>query len=46
MVFHDKTLSELAARKPADMSQLEAVPGIGPSKLGRYGEALLQLLAL
>jgi ATP-dependent DNA helicase RecQ len=45
MVFHDKTLSELAARKPADRSQLEAVPGIGPSKLDRYGEALLQLLA-
>jgi len=45
MVFHDKTLSELASRKPADRSQLEAVPGIGPSKLDRYGEALLQILA-
>jgi ATP-dependent DNA helicase RecQ len=45
MVFHDKTLSELASRRPADMSQLEAVPGIGPSKLDRYGEALLQILA-
>ena len=45
MVFHDKTLNELAARKPADRSQLEAVPGIGPSKLDRYGEALLQILA-
>ena len=45
MVFHDKTLSELASRRPADRSQLEAVPGIGPSKLDRYGEALLQILA-
>jgi ATP-dependent DNA helicase RecQ len=45
MVFHDKTLSELAARKPTDLSQLEAIPGIGPSKLGRYGQALLQILA-
>jgi ATP-dependent DNA helicase RecQ len=45
MVFHDKTLNELASRKPADRSQLEAVPGIGPSKLDRYGEALLQILA-
>ena len=44
MVFHDKTLGELASRKPADRSQLEAVPGIGPSKLDRYGEALLQIL--
>jgi ATP-dependent DNA helicase RecQ len=45
MVFHDRTLNELAARKPADRSQLEAVPGIGPSKLDRYGEALLQILS-
>jgi ATP-dependent DNA helicase RecQ len=45
MVFHDRTLNELAARKPADRSQLEAVPGIGPSKLARYGEALLQILS-
>ncbi|HZK72661.1 MAG TPA: HRDC domain-containing protein, partial [Clostridia bacterium] len=45
MVFHDKTLSELASRRPADLSQLEAVPGIGPSKLDRYGPALLQILA-
>jgi ATP-dependent DNA helicase RecQ len=45
MVFHDKTLSELASRRPADLSQLEAIPGIGPSKLDRYGAALLQVLA-
>jgi ATP-dependent DNA helicase RecQ len=44
MVFHDKTLSELAARRPLDLSQLETVPGIGPSKLDRYGAALLQIL--
>src|SRR5487761_1668503 len=36
MVFHDKTLSELAARRPTDRSQLEAVPGVGPAKLARY----------
>jgi ATP-dependent DNA helicase RecQ len=44
MVFHDRTLNELAARRPADLVQLEAVPGIGPSKLDRYGEALLEIL--
>jgi ATP-dependent DNA helicase RecQ len=44
MVFHDRTLNELAARRPADLVQLEAVPGIGPSKLERYGEALLEIL--
>jgi ATP-dependent DNA helicase RecQ len=45
MVFHDRTLGELAARRPSDLSQLEAVPGIGPSKLNLYGEALLEILA-
>jgi ATP-dependent DNA helicase RecQ len=44
MVFHDKTLTELAARRPADLAQLASVPGIGPSKLERYGAALLQIL--
>ena len=45
MVFHDKTLTELASRKPADLSQLGTVPGIGPSKLDRYGAALLEVIA-
>ncbi|HEY2596871.1 MAG TPA: ATP-dependent DNA helicase RecQ [Candidatus Dormibacteraeota bacterium] len=45
MVFHDKTLTELAARKPADLAQLGTVPGIGPSKLDRYGPALLQVIS-
>ena len=45
MVFHDKTLSELASRRPANLVQLGAVPGVGPSKLDKYGEALLHILA-
>jgi superfamily II DNA helicase RecQ len=45
MVLHDRTLNELSARRPADLAQLEAVPGIGPSKLDQYGKALLELLA-
>jgi ATP-dependent DNA helicase RecQ len=45
MVFHDRTLNELAARRPADLHELEAVPGIGPSKLDLYGQALLEILA-
>jgi ATP-dependent DNA helicase RecQ len=44
MVFHDKTLTELASRRPVDLAQLASVPGIGPSKLDRYGAALLQIL--
>jgi ATP-dependent DNA helicase RecQ len=45
VVLHDKTLTELAARRPADLHELQALPGIGPSKLDRYGQALLEILA-
>jgi len=44
VVFHDSTLTELAARRPADLIELEALPGIGRSKLDRYGKALLEIL--
>jgi ATP-dependent DNA helicase RecQ len=44
VVFHDRTLNELAARRPADLLELEAVPGIGRSKLDRYGQALLEII--
>ena len=44
IVFSDKVLWELAARKPADEAELLAVPGVGPAKLARYGEAFLSLL--
>ena len=45
VVFHDKTLTEMAAHRPTDRRGLEALPGIGPSKLDKYGEALLEILA-
>jgi ATP-dependent DNA helicase RecQ len=45
IVFHDKTLTEIAARRPADMAEMEAVPGVGPAKLSQYGPALLELIA-
>src|ERR1700674_765786 len=45
IVFHDRTLNELAARRPRDLVELEALPGIGRSKLDRYGQALLEIIA-
>jgi len=45
VVFHDRTLVELAARRPADMEELSGVGGIGAAKLERYGEELLAVLA-
>jgi ATP-dependent DNA helicase RecQ len=44
-VLTDRTLVELARRRPADRRSLLAVPGIGPGKLERYGDAFLALLA-
>jgi ATP-dependent DNA helicase RecQ len=45
VVFHDRTLLELASRRPTSRSQLAMVGGIGAAKLERYGEALLEVLA-
>jgi ATP-dependent DNA helicase RecQ len=44
VIFHDRTLAEVAASRPRDLAGLRQVPGIGPAKLSAYGEALLALL--
>jgi ATP-dependent DNA helicase RecQ len=45
VVFHDRTLQELAALRPANLHALAEVGGIGAAKLERYGSALLEVLA-
>jgi ATP-dependent DNA helicase RecQ len=45
VVFHDRTLLELATRRPSDRSELMGVSGIGAAKLERYGEALLAVIS-
>jgi ATP-dependent DNA helicase RecQ len=44
VVFHDRTLVELAARRPAQLNDLAQVSGIGAAKLERYGEAVLAVI--
>jgi ATP-dependent DNA helicase RecQ len=44
VVFHDRTLLELAARQPASLAELGQVSGIGSAKLDRYGEAVLAVI--
>ena len=44
VVFHDRTLLEIAARLPADLEALSQVSGVGAAKLERYGQAVLQVL--
>jgi ATP-dependent DNA helicase RecQ len=44
VIFHDKTLTAIAATHPRDLDTLSAIDGIGAKKLERYGQALLELL--
>ncbi|MFN8178378.1 MAG: DNA helicase RecQ [bacterium] len=44
VVFADRTLLEIAARRPASLAQLALVHGIGQSKLQRYGEIVLEVV--
>jgi DNA helicase-2/ATP-dependent DNA helicase PcrA len=46
VVFHNSTLAEIAGRKPRDLAELSAVPGVGPTKLDRYGDEVLAVLAV
>jgi ATP-dependent DNA helicase RecQ len=45
VVFHDRTLVEIAARRPSDLGELGQVSGVGAAKLERYGTAVLALLS-
>ena len=45
VIFHDSTLREIAAARPASLSELARVQGVGEAKLTRYGEAMLAAVA-
>jgi ATP-dependent DNA helicase RecQ len=44
VVFHDSTLSAIAVARPASLAALLRVPGVGDSKLRKYGEEVLDVL--
>ena len=44
VIFHDATLLEMVRRRPKDLAELGRIPGIGKSKLDRYGETFLAVL--
>ena len=44
VVFHDSTLATIAERRPSSPAELRTVPGIGPTKLDRYGEDVLAVV--
>ncbi|MEU4439902.1 ATP-dependent DNA helicase UvrD2 [Micromonospora sp. WMMC264] len=45
VVFTDATLTALAERKPGRTEELVAIAGIGPRKVGLYGDTVLALVA-
>jgi ATP-dependent DNA helicase RecQ len=45
VVFHDRTLIEIARRQPQELASLGQVSGVGAAKLERYGAAVLAVVA-
>jgi ATP-dependent DNA helicase RecQ len=44
VVFHDSTLREMAQQKPATITQFATIPGVGQTKLLRYGEPFIEVI--
>ncbi|MBC8129008.1 MAG: DNA helicase RecQ [Rhizobiaceae bacterium] len=44
VVFQDTTLKAMAARRPASLAAMIALPGVGQAKLDRYGDAFLAVI--
>jgi ATP-dependent DNA helicase RecQ len=44
VVFPDRTLAEMAVRRPTNEHALGQIRGVGPVKLERYGEKFLDVL--
>ena len=41
VIFHDRTLAEIASAKPTSRAALERINGVGEAKLAHYGQAVL-----
>jgi ATP-dependent DNA helicase RecQ len=44
VIFPDRTLSEMAARRPRTLEELAAIHGVGLAKLQKYGPAFLAVI--
>jgi ATP-dependent DNA helicase RecQ len=45
VIFHDATLTDMVRRRPRSLADLAAIPGVGKSKLDRYGTIFLNEIA-
>ena len=46
VIFQDRTLVDIAGARPAGLTELARIKGVGPAKLAAYGETVLKLLAV
>ena len=44
VIFHDRTLGEIALARPQSRAALAALSGVGEAKLAHYGEAVLDVV--
>jgi len=44
VIFHDATLMDMVRRRPRGLAALGEIPGVGRSKLERYGETFLKVI--
>jgi ATP-dependent DNA helicase RecQ len=44
IIFNDKTLIEMAEKRPADLDTMAGISGIGAKKLDSYGDAFLEVI--
>jgi ATP-dependent DNA helicase RecQ len=44
VIFHDRTLKEMASRRPTSLSAMLTITGVGQAKLERYGADFLEVL--
>ena len=44
VVFNDKTLREMAACLPSDLTELGSISGVGQVKLEKYGSRFLEII--
>jgi ATP-dependent DNA helicase RecQ len=44
VIFHDRTLAEIALFRPATLSDMAMIGGVGQTKLDHYGQAVLKVV--
>ena len=44
VIFHDASLVAMAERRPRSLEEFAAIPGVGATKLERYGETFLEVI--